>query len=503
MPDRTDETRSLKFHDQPGSGAEPGFPAPLHEPPRQAQDIRERLNIPEQPKKGLRARVFLFLLALLAGLALAGGVLLFLSTDPEELLREVLADGGKAGRTSPSPAPVVLPFPPAPQVPPPAASLPPPAPLPPPAALTPPVTPAAGADEGGSAGADAGEEVAGGVGSSPAGEGEGKEQAGESGASGSLSSDGPSSGDVGGGNSGTGDGVILYSRARPLNETGSAVRGAVGREESSGQGASKPGRSDGVVTPALIDDFARFLADNYWPEGFLPIGRDRGSTASLRLAGLRYGNFFQGASASADPARERARLLNYVLMPSMVHALYDLYIERFLTALEREALNRGRGPQGKDFSNGQVAALFKDYAAAARGLSGVIRACLGDPQIVGLLNSYTRAADEAAAAYLRYEESARGGVRSGADAAYQEAVSRRELRRSDVAAALRRGGDTRGLDADSLVYAASWLHRRGTSVNPALAALAEVCTACAGRLENLRAAYARLPGETTARAGTR
>jgi hypothetical protein len=301
-----------------------------------------------------------------------------------------------------------------------------------------------------------------------------------------------------------GSNVIVYSRAKPVNETASAVRGAVGREaldEPGGAPARGPG--DSVVTPGMIDELARFLADNYWPEGSLPIGRGRGATASLRLTGLRFGNDAQKSSA-ADPARARGRLLNYVLMPSMIHALYGLYGERFPAALEREALNRQRGPQGKAFTNAQVAALFRDYAAVARGLSGVIHAYLGDPRIAGLLETYTRAADDASAAYLRYEESARSGAdRSGAADAYQEAVSRRELRRADVAAALRRGGDTQNLDTDSLVYAASWLYRRGGSVNQALGALAEVCASGAERLDVLRVRYNSLPREATAQSGSR
>jgi hypothetical protein len=284
-----------------------------------------------------------------------------------------------------------------------------------------------------------------------------------------------------------------------MNETASAVRGSVDRTALDASAASPARRSvDGVVTPAMIDDLARFLADNYWPEGSLPIGRGHGSTASLRLAGLRYGNVFR-KSADADPERARGRLLNYVLMPSMVYALYDLYGGRFLAALEREALNRREGPQGKAFNNGQIAAFFRDYAAAARGLSSVIHAYLRDPRIAGLLETYTRAADEASAAYLRYEESARSGAdRSGADAAYQAAVNRRELRRTDVAAALRRGGDTQGLDTDSLVYAASWLYRRGTAADDALRALAEVCSSCAARLNALGARYDGLPRGATA-----
>ncbi|MDR1685814.1 MAG: hypothetical protein LBR82_05135 [Desulfovibrio sp.] len=508
--------------------------------------------------KSPRSRVFFVMLALLACAAAAGGGLLFFSLEPAgELLRTGQNPAGSSAGQAITPA--VTPSAPAlpsavsaPQPSPPAASAPLPAPSAPVVALSPAAPDAAAGAYSDPGAADAGKSASAGSGSSSpgkdgdvgvpdtvvalpvvstpaesapvvapgapaapaAGMAAGAPTGGTAGGTTIDSIDGdphpaqnfPDSAAPGSDSSPNGSNVILYSRARPVDETASAVRGAVGRaalDEPGNTPARRPG--DSVVTPAMIDELARFLADNYWPEGSMPIGRGRGrgATASLRLAGLRFGSPARNVP-SADLARTRGRLLNYVLMPSMIHALYGLYGERFPAALEREALNRQRGPQGKAFTNAQVAALFRDYAAVARGLSGVIHAYLGDPRIAGLLETYTRAADEASSAYLRYEESARGGAdRSGAAEAYQEAVSRRELRRVDVAAALRRGGNTQGLDTDSLVYAGSWLYRRGGSVNQALSALAEVCASGAERLDALGMRYNGLPRDATAQSGNR
>jgi hypothetical protein len=254
---------------------------------------------------------------------------------------------------------------------------------------------------------------------------------------------------------------------------------------------------DSVVDIPFIEDLAAFLAANYWPAGTHPQARSRGiTTASLKWINLKYGGQLQGFSVNRGSVpEERVRVLNYIYMPSMIQGLYSLYHKRFFATLEKDALAQKRGTEQTPFTNTQMADMFSLYEGMARGLSGSVRAYVATPDIRARISAYVAASDAATAAYMRFSEIPPGSsvTRDHAARLYQDAVVRREQQRENVAAAMRRSGDSGNLDSDSLVYAAMWLYRRGEVRPDTLNALSAMFTSCAGQFSALERQYRARP----------
>ena len=244
-----------------------------------------------------------------------------------------------------------------------------------------------------------------------------------------------------------------------------------------------------MVSLAVVQDLAKFLADNYWPAGTHPRARRRGiSTATLKWANAIFGARLQGFSVDRNKIpQERLRVLNYAFMPSMMRGLYDVYAERFLDALERQALSRRFGPGNRPPSKAELAEMYSLYATMAKGLAGTARAYADTPGARSLARSCVEADEQAEEANRRFIGAARDNApaRAALERQYRAAILRREQQRDALALALRAKG-TQGLDNESVVYAALWLYRRGEGAQAATRALADVLNACAAALEARR-----------------
>ena len=300
------------------------------------------------------------------------------------------------------------------------------------------------------------------------------------------------------GDRGGAPGVVLYGKGRPVTPEGGVVRGDIPLGQEKRGARMDPAGQDSIVGLALVQDLARFLAENYWPAGTHPMAGEHGiSTAGVKWANTRYGGQLRGFEAgSDDSAQTRKRVLNYVLMPSMVRALYGLYDDRFYESLQSEAAAQKRGPGKSPLAPAQMAEMFGIYSGMAANLAGAVRAYVHTPHLRPLVAAYAQASQETAAAYAAYTESRdhANAIRQSETAqAYQNALKHREQAKSTLASAMRRGGAGQGLDADSLVYTAQWLYRRGDQSAPALSALAEILDDCALRLSALAREYRGLP----------
>jgi hypothetical protein len=174
----------------------------------------------------------------------------------------------------------------------------------------------------------------------------------------------------------------------------------------------------------------------------------------------------------------------------MVNGLYTLYEQRFFSALERAAAERRVNSQDgqRPLFPAEISEMYSLYAGRAQSLSGAITAYCDSREIPGLLKKLQAMESSAYDAYSRLiaaMEIAGPNAASHPDLqrAYQEAVVRREQARENVAAAMRRGGHTRTMDSDTLVYVAMWLNRRGESGIPGLKTLGSTLERVAKRFE--------------------
>lgn len=264
----------------------------------------------------------------------------------------------------------------------------------------------------------------------------------------------------------------------------------------SGQGApSDAGRSeDSVVTSEFIKNMARWLVHSYQaPSGQnLLAGKTGRTSASLMGANMRFGGALSGLNfAGGDPISGREAVLNYVYTPGMIDALYRLYVDRFITAMQ------GAAQEGKDggpgLSNAQAADMFSVYAGLFRQLSASLRGVADLPDLrmlVAGLHSAGQAVVHAngvfAEVLFAFEEARDQGETDEAEmlsrnlqassVATEKAIQARAQARGAVADAIkiRAGGKTLG--EDSLVYLAEWVNRRGepAQTSPATTMASEI-----------------------------
>ncbi len=265
-------------------------------------------------------------------------------------------------------------------------------------------------------------------------------------------------------------------------------------------------RADSTVTPRFITDLAAYLVNGYYPKGTHPAAANRGvTTISLQALNLRYGGALVGLNQPLDDAAEHRRyVLRYVLMPSMINALYNLYADSFENSLALQAAElertRANGETSK-LSKAEQAELFSIYANGARTLAAVLHACAADREISRQMQAYWRAekaamnCDEAFRNAIQAQELARetgqdlGAAKTAAEQAgnaYRNAIMAREQARSDLVTILRGHPGVRGLGDDQMLFAVSWVERRLFEIPnslDAITALGNIMDNMAARLE--------------------
>lgn len=270
-----------------------------------------------------------------------------------------------------------------------------------------------------------------------------------------------------------------------------------------------PLKADSTVTPRFVSDLAEFLVNAYYPKGTHPSATASGiSILGLKSLNLRYGGALVGLNKPVDdPVERRKFVLRYVMMPSMIRALYSLYADAFLNHMVRAAGELERTPQGgepRKISPREQAEMFSIYAAHTRTLAAIFRACAADREIGRHMLAYWDAEKATLDADMAFQEAQEarelaqaGGsgdpsdARADADkagAAYRDAVIKRENARSALISVLRGHPGVRGLGDDQMLYAVAWAQRRLQDTPNALNAM----DAIGGMLDNLAGRMAAL-----------
>jgi hypothetical protein len=251
---------------------------------------------------------------------------------------------------------------------------------------------------------------------------------------------------------------------------------------------------DAVITIGFVNYLASYLAENYWPQGsHIAASRAPVSTATIDNLNRRYGLELTGFAATRtdsgrrDYFRDRNLVLNYAFTPSMITALTHLYADRFADqlAIFGKQQYRTRNGRNEQMTDDDVARMLRYYAEYTRALGAAFTAYAENPGVadaVHNLHAAQAASYEAAtvmhqARYvLELTEEGSWRVSSLREAQANMEKSEREyqiaileLQRSKEAMAnMMSRGLARNIDADSLIYIATWAARREPNAAPAM-----------------------------------
>ena len=186
---------------------------------------------------------------------------------------------------------------------------------------------------------------------------------------------------------------------RPVQPGGAEVRGPVAPGEQVPPDAGR--KDDQVVRIAFIDDLASWLVSHYVPAA--TPGRSGRLSASLQGANLRYGMGMTGLAWIGDdlPAG-RTAALNHLFTPCMLDAIYRLYVDRFMEAVNRSAATPL--PSGEALSPAQRSEFFKLYARQFRGVAGALQALASMPDFNRQMENLSAAAQRVVDTNAQYSE---------------------------------------------------------------------------------------------------
>jgi len=266
--------------------------------------------------------------------------------------------------------------------------------------------------------------------------------------------------------------------------------------------------SDSVILPLFIEDLAKYLVSGYYPASASP-ATEKGGVISLgpKNLNMRYGVDMTGLSWSGDDVRKgRQSVLRYILTPTMADALYRLYVDKFMSAVEAEAKQLVRDVEGEErpLTRREIKEMHLLLAQKVMATAGVLRACaiMEDAMVrVDSLHMATRAAFSANERFQvtlhQYQELADNGgdpasiadAKKAMDTAgktYQQAIMQRERTKESLANALRKYKWVSMQDDAANIYVAQWVYRRvqdNPRVFPALMTVHERLLDLAERLE--------------------
>jgi len=262
-------------------------------------------------------------------------------------------------------------------------------------------------------------------------------------------------------------------------------------------------RDDAVVRVAFIDDLAAWMVAGYTPatsrggRGMISVG--------IQSANARYGVGMQGLSWIGDdlPAG-RAEALAYVYTPSMLDALYRMYIDHFMDAMA--TASEGPRKDGKVLEPEQIAEMYRLYARRFRSLSGAMQGIAAETDLRERAARIHTASQKMMEANSRYMEAvfafdqarASGGNEKAVDTArmsmetasdaYQQATYERDQLREELIGIIRNNPEARSLGDDNVLYVALWVDRRLQKSPQALDATMQTATLfldVAQRFENV------------------
>lgn len=271
---------------------------------------------------------------------------------------------------------------------------------------------------------------------------------------------------------------VLNPPTAPGTLSGPVVQGATGTpvDTSMMPGAPQDGGPQ-VVAPKVVEDtrvrfgFVDDLAA-YLVESYTPGARGGSLTISPQSLNSRYGVNLTGLDGGAQGGREG--VLHYAFHPTMLHGLYNLYVERFLEAvtLESQLPHKGR-----TLTQAQARQMYMVFAGRLVTTAAALDAILKVPDLRAQLDLLQAKADAVrdiggqmtGAVYELDNQRQQGATEAELAAAqlavdslgtrYRKAVDEQAAVRRDLVNSVRTHG-AQGMDEDTVLFMARWVDRR-------------------------------------------
>lgn len=271
---------------------------------------------------------------------------------------------------------------------------------------------------------------------------------------------------------------VLNPPTAPGTLSGPTVQGSVGTpvDTSMMPGAPQDGGPQ-VVAPKVVedtrvrfgfvDDLAAYLVESYSP------GARGGSLAiSPQSLNSRYGVNLTGLDGGAQGGREG--VLSYAFHPTMLHGLYNLYVERFLEAV---ALESQLPHKGRTLTQAQARQMYMVFAGRLVTMAAALDAVLKVPDLRSRLDELQAKGDAVReiggqmtnAVYELDNQRQQGATEAELAAAqlavdslgtrYRKAVDEQDAVRRDLVNTVRTHG-AQGMDEDTVLFMARWVDRR-------------------------------------------
>ena len=257
------------------------------------------------------------------------------------------------------------------------------------------------------------------------------------------------------------------------DEIGASERGVFSTKSTHPSHRERGKKDDTVVRISFINSLAAWMAKNYIP----PSKPTVSGSINVTLQGLnmRYGVGMTGLSwKGEDLQTARSAILRYVFTPSMLDALYRLYVDRFMKALSEELSVRRHN---NVLTLQQKQEFYRLYATQFRGISSILQGIATIPNFVQKVDDIKLAAKRVVDTNTKYvnlvsctDKCKELGNKvelqqltkkvTAASKAYQQAIIARERMIKALILSIKQHSTTRILDDSNILFLANWVYRR-------------------------------------------
>ncbi len=260
---------------------------------------------------------------------------------------------------------------------------------------------------------------------------------------------------------------------RDKDETGASERGIFSTKSTHPAHTGRGKKDDTVVRSGFIDSLAAWMVKNYIPPSKSTMSGSINVT--LQSLNMRYGVGMTGLSwKGEDPQAARSAILRYVFTPSMLDALYRLYVDRFMKALSEELSVRRHN---NVLTLQQKQEFYCLYATQFRGISSTLQGIATIPNFVQKIDDIKLAAKRVVDTNTKYinlvsctDKCKELGNKvelqqltkkvTAASKAYQQAIITRERMIKALILSIKQHTTTRVLDDSNILFLANWVYRR-------------------------------------------